>query len=131
MILWNQKLKKTIDLFRGVESEFRVRDINIDGVIESFNNGKEQGLVLVLYNKYNPNLDVCLWAYLPKERDCNNQMRIVVGKSKDRLPDNTWGEELYSEVITEKTARALHDKAREKVIELVLNNYDKKWSLKL
>lgn len=131
MILWNQKLKKTIDLFRGVESEFRVRDINIDGVIESFNNGKEQGLVLVLYNKYNPNLDVCIWAYLPKERDCNNQMRIVVGKSKDRLPDNTWSEELYSEVITEKTARALHDKAREKVIELVLNNYDKKWSLKL
>lgn len=118
-------------MFRGVESEFRVRDINIDGVIESFNNGKEQGLVLVIYNKYNPNLDVCLWVYLPNERDCNNQLRIVMGKSKDRLPDNTWSEELYSEVITAKTARALHDKSREKVIDLILNNYDKKWSLKL
>ena len=42
-----------------------------------------------------------------------------------------WTNELYEEIITSTTARDLHKEAREIVIELIENNYNKKWSLKI
>lgn len=120
-----------MDLFKAVENEFRRRDINIDGIFETFNDGKEQGMVLKLYNKYNADLDICLWAYLPSDRDCTNQMRIVIAKKRDCLENNMWTNEIYDQIITKKTSRELHQEVRELVIELIENNYNKKWELKI
>lgn len=131
MLVWNQKIRKTMDLFKAVENELRSRNINVDGIIETFNDGREQGMVLKIYNKYNSDLDICLWAYLPDNRDCTNQMRIVIAKKRDCLENNMWTNELYEEIITSTTARDLHKEAREIVIELIENNYNKKWSLKI
>ena len=49
-----------MDLFKAVENELRSRNINVDGIIETFNDGREQGMVLKIYNKYNADLDICL-----------------------------------------------------------------------
>ena len=51
MIVWNEKIKKSDDVIKAVINELYKIQINIDGVVENFNNGKEQGSVLKLYDK--------------------------------------------------------------------------------
>ncbi len=131
IILWNNKIKKTNDLFKAVDNELSKRNINIDGTVETFNDGIEQGMVLKIFNKYNPNLDICIWAYLPYNRDCNNQIRIVLGKQSNCLPNNMWDSELVSKVVTSSNVRDMHNEAREYIIELIKNNYNKRYSLKI
>ena len=131
IILWNDKIRKVNDIFKAVDNELAKRDINVDGTVETFNDGIEQGMVLKIFNKYNPNLDICVWTYLPKDRDCNNQIKIVVAKQSDCLPNNLWTNEITSEIITESKVKDMHNKAREYIIDVVEKNFDKKYSLKI
>lgn len=90
MIVWNEKVKKSEDVIKAVINQLYKDQINTDGVVEIFNNGKEQGCVLKLFDKYNPNLDLCIWAYLPNNRKMNNHMEIIIGKHINCNNLNMW-----------------------------------------
>lgn len=132
IILWNYKIKKVNELFKAVDNELQKRKVNVDGTIETFNDGIEQGMVLKIFDKYNPDLDICIWAYFPEQRDCNNQVKIILGKQINCLKNNMWdSNELTCNIITNTNAREMHNMAREYIIELINNYYERNYHFKI
>ena len=103
MIVWSDKVRKPVEIFRAVSNELLKREIDIDGVIEIFNDGVEQGILLKIFDKYNPNVDMCIWAYLPTERDCNNQLKVLIGHHSDCTDNNMWQGDVISKEFDLKT----------------------------
>lgn len=126
MIAWSDKIEKSRKIFPGVKDVLQKQDIDIDGVIEVFNDGIEQGTLLKIFDTYNPNVDLCIWTYLPKERDYNNQMIVLVGHHSDCTDNNMWNDKVKSKVFTFSKARDLHDAVREYVVEVITSKLDKK-----
>lgn len=125
MIVWSDKVRKSVEIFKSVSNELLKRELDLDGIIEIFNDGVEQGTLLKIFDKYNPNIDICIWTYLPTERDCNNQMKVVVGHHIDCLPNNMWQGELPYKVFTMLTAKDLHKSVRDYILEVITTNLDK------
>lgn len=126
MIVWNEKIKKSEDVIKAVINELYKVQINIDGVVENFNNGKEQGSVLKLYDKYNPTMDMCLWVYLPSDRPVNNHMEVIVGKHINCNEMNMWeGADLEIYSFEDVKAREMHKKTRDFVMDIITNNLEK------
>ena len=126
MIVWNEKVKKSEDVIKSVINELYKVQINIDGVAENFNNGKEQGSVLKLYDKYNPLIDLCLWVYLPSNRSMNNHIEVFVGKHINCNELNMWdGADLETYSFEDVKAREMHKKARDFIMEVITNNLEK------
>ena len=126
MILWNEKIKKSQDIINAVINQLLKETINTDGVAETFNNGKEQGCVLKIYDKYNPNLDLCFWIYLPNNRTINNQVSVIVGKHINCNDNNVWcGSDLDSYTFEDNVAREMHKKVRDFILETIKENFNK------
>lgn len=126
MIVWNEKVKKSEDVIKSVINELYKVQINIDGVAENFNNGKEQGSVLKLYDKYNPLIDLCLWVYLPSNRSMNNHIEVIVGKHINCNELNMWdGADLETYSFEDVKAREMHKKARDFIMQVITNNLEK------
>lgn len=125
MIVWSDKIKKANDIFKAVGNELLKQNIDLDGVIEIFNDGTEQGTLLKLYDKYNPEIDLCIWAYLPSERDCNNQMKVLIGHQSDCTKLNTWSAGVPYKIFTQDRAIHLHKEVRDYVIKEITTRLDK------
>lgn len=129
MILFHQTLTKSEKVFKAVINELSKQDINLDGVIESFNH-KEQGYVLKIYDKYNPDIDICIWAYLPKERDYTNQMKVIIGRHSNCNDINLWqGDNLISEIFSDVKAIEMHRQARDFIMDTIKENLDRNYEL--
>lgn len=126
MIVWNEKIKKSEDVIKAVINQLYKETINTDGVVEIFNNGKEQGCLLKIFDKYNPNLDLCFWIYMPSDRKVNNQMDIIVGKHINCNKSNMWdGDDLDYISFEDAKAREMHNKARDYIIDFIKENFTK------
>lgn len=125
MIVWSDKVRKPVEIFRAVSNELLKREIDIDGVIEIFNDGVEQGTLLKIFDKYNPNVDMCIWAYLPTERDCNNQLKVLIGHHSDCTDNNMWQGDVISKIFTQVRARELHQEVRDYIIDNITIRLDK------
>lgn len=125
MIVWSDKVRKPVEIFRAVSNELLKREIDIDGVIEIFNDGVEQGTLLKIFDKYNPNVDMCIWAYLPTERDCNNQLKVLIGHHSDCTDNNMWQGDVISKIFTQARARELHQEVRDYIIDNIAIRLDK------
>lgn len=126
MIVWNEKIKKTEDIIKAVINELYKEQLNIDGVVEVFNNGKEQGTLLKIYDKYNPSLDICVWLYMPSGRNINNEINVIFGKHINCNELNMWdGVDLDSYTFSDAKAREMHNKTRDFIIEEIINNIEK------
>ena len=125
MIMLNEKIKKTYKVFTGVTDVLQKQGIDIDGVIEIFNNGIEQGTLLKIFDKYDPQVDICIWAYLPEEREVNNQMKIIIGHHCDCELNNMWKATIKEVTFTQNKARDLHDEVRKYVVDYITSNFDK------
>ncbi len=125
MIVWSDKVRKPVEIFRAVSNELLKREIDIDGVIEIFNDGVEQGTLLKIFDKYNPNVDMCIWAYLPTERDCNNQLKVLIGHHSDCTDNNMWQGDVISKIFTQARARELHQEVRDYIIDNITIRLDK------
>lgn len=111
---------------RAVINELLKDSINTDGVVETFNNGKEQGCVLKVFDKYNPNLDLCFWVYMPSNRDINNQISVVVGKHINCNNMNMWeGADLEEYTFEDASVREMHKKIRDFVLDTIKENMNK------
>lgn len=105
MIVWSDRIKKATDIFKAVSNQLLKLEFDVDGVIEIFNNGAEQGTLLKIFDKYDPTLDLCIWVYLPRERDYNNQMEVLVGHHIDCTENNMWRENVKPKIFTQIRAR--------------------------
>lgn len=130
MIVWNEKIKKSEDIIKAVINELYKEVINTDGVVEVFNNGKEQGCLLKLFDKYNPNLDLCMWIFMPSDRKVNNQIEVVIGKHINCNKLNMWdGDGLESYSFEDAKAREMHNKTRDFIIEKIKSNFERTYDL--
>ena len=131
MILWNEKIKKSQDIINAVINQLMKGDINTDGVVETFNNGKEQGCVLKIFDKYNPNLDLCFWIYLPNKRNKNNQVSVIVGKQTDCDSMNMWSNDPECYTFEDSVAREMHKKTRDFILDTIKENMNKTRDIRL
>ena len=115
MIVWNTMVEKADKVLKAVNNELAIKGIKIDGVVEPFNNGREKGMVLKIYDSYNPEIDLCIWVYLPKNRLTNNEMNKL-------LPSKT---------ISNKVARAMHNEAREYITNVIEDYLNKNLNVSL
>ncbi len=130
MIVWSDKIRKSNDIFKSVAAELLKLNIDLDGVIEIFNNGAEQGTLLKIFDTYDTNIDICIWVYLPQERDCDNQMEVLIGHHSDCTDNNMWKDNLKPKIFTQDRARELHKEVRDYILEILTSRLDKKISRK-
>ncbi len=83
-------LKSVID---KCNKEFK----GLDGILEVFNNTREQGFVLKIYNSYDPTYDTCIWVF---EIPLQDQLNVIFGNRRDCTLDNQWNEEMFKSRIT-------------------------------
>lgn len=130
MIVWNEKIKKSQDVIQAVINQLYKETINTDGVVEIFNNGKEQGCVLKLFDKFNPNLDLCMWVYMPSDRKVNNHIEVIIGKHINCNKLNMWdGDELESFVFENSKAREMHNQTRDFMLEKIKDNFERTYNI--
>lgn len=130
MIVWNEKIKKSQDVIQAVINQLYKETINTDGVVEIFNNGKEQGCVLKLFDKFNPNLDLCMWVYMPSERKINNHIEVVIGKHINCNKLNMWdGDDLESFSFENAKAREMHNQTRDFMLEKIKDNFERTYNI--
>lgn len=131
MIVWNEKIKKSQDVIQAVINQLYKETINTDGVVEIFNNGKEQGCVLKLFDKFNPNLDLCMWVYMPSDRKVNNHIEVVVGKHINCNQLNMWdGDGLESYSFEDSKAREMHNQTRNFMLEKIKENFERIYNIR-
>ncbi len=131
MIVWSDKIRKSNDIFKSISAELLKLNIDLDGVIEIFNNGIEQGTLLKIFDTYDPNIDLCIWAYLPQDRDCDNQMEVLIGHHSDCTNNNMWESNVKPRIFTQVRARELHKEVRNYILEVITSRLDKKISGKV
>lgn len=130
MIVWHEKIKKSENIINAVINQLYKDQINTDGVVEIFNNGKEQGCVLKLFDKYNPNIDLCIWVYLPSDRKINNHMDVIIGKHINCNEINMWeGANLNSFSFEDAKVREMHNKTRDFIIDIITKNLEKTYDI--
>ena len=131
MIVWNEKVKKSQDVINAVINQLYKEDINTDGVVEIFNDGKEQGCVLKLFDKYNPNLDMCMWVYMPNDRKINNHIELIIGRHINCNKLNMWdGENLDYYEFEDPKARQMHNITRDFMLEKIRDNMERTYNIR-
>ena len=131
LIVWNEKVKKSQDVINAVINQLYKEDINTDGVVEIFNDGKEQGCVLKLFDKYNPNLDMCMWVYMPNDRKINNHIELIIGRHINCNKLNMWdGENLDYYEFEDPKARQMHNTTRDFMLEKIRDNMERTYNIR-
>ena len=125
MIKLDDRIKKSYGVLCAVNNELLKLELDFDGVIGVFNDGIEEGSVIKIYDTFNPNIDLCIWCYLPADREANNQMKILVGHHSDCANNNMWFKELPSKIFTQAKARELHKEARDYILNVIASNVEK------
>ncbi len=131
MIVWNVNIKKSNDIIKGVNNELYKKNINIDGVVEPFNNGVEKGMVLKLYDSYNEDVDICIWVYQKHDRNTNNEMCVILGHHSDCKKNNMWSDKLTGKIIKDSNARVMHNKTRDYIIGEIEKIISKNLNIKI
>lgn len=132
MIVWNEKVRRSEDVINAVINQLYKENINTDGEVEIFNNGVEQGCLLKIFDKYNPNLDLCFWVYLEKNRKTNNEITVIVGRHINCNEMNMWdNSDLEKTTFVDSVARQVHNKARDYIIDYVIKRFDKLYGMNI
>lgn len=130
MVLWNEKIKKSDGVIRAVTNELLKLTVSVDGVVDYFNDGKEQGILLKIYDKYNPSLDVCFWVYLPQDRSTDNELQVIMGKHSNCNKISMWyGEDLKIETFTNSIAREMHRACRDYIMQEIVDHLNRTYDI--
>jgi len=90
----------------------------MDGILEVFNNKREQGFVLKIYDSYDPDYDTCVWVF---EIPLQEQLNVIFGKRIDATIDNKWTDEMFKSRITFDSLQV------KEVIDLIFNHLKEKY----
>lgn len=131
IIVWNEKIRRSQDVVRAVIDQINKDTYTVDGVAETFNNGKQQGCVLKLFDKYNPDVDMCIWVYLPAKRKVNNHIEIIIGKHIDCNKLNMWDEssDLKKISIEDRVALKMHGKTRDTILDIIRKKLERVYDI--
>ncbi|MBO5530500.1 MAG: hypothetical protein J5970_03800 [Bacilli bacterium] len=64
----------------------------LDGIIEVFNNSRDQGYILKIYDSYDPEYDTCVWIY---DQPYDEKLVVIYGNRLDCSVDNSWNKEMF------------------------------------
>lgn len=111
MILLHKSIKRSEDYVRSLKKLFEINCKTIDGVIETFNNGREQGFVIKIYNSYNRDSDLCIWLF---ESLDEKNIQIAYGTHSNIDKQNNWIEKKKNNfkeypIITDIKVRIIAD----------------------
>ena len=68
----------------------------LDGILEVFNNAREQGFILKIYDSYDPTYDTCIWVF---EIPLQEQLNVIFGNRGECSKENYWTEEMFKSRI--------------------------------
>lgn len=123
MLVWNLMIEKPNKILKGVKDSLNKKDIAIDGVVDVFNDGKEKGMLLKIFDKYDETLDWCVWVYQPANRVTNNEVKVMFGTHDDILPNNLWKRDLPSKIIERKEYKEMHNLTRDYIVDEILEKF--------
>lgn len=92
----------------------------LDGILEVFNNTREQGFVLKIYDSYDPTYDTCIWVF---EIPLQDQLNVIFGNRKDCTADNHWNEEMFKSRITFNSLQT--KEVIDTIFDYIKESYDK------
>lgn len=68
----------------------------LDGILEVFNNTREQGFLLKIYDSYDPMYDTCIWVF---EMPLQEQLNVIFGNRAECTQENHWNKEMFKSRI--------------------------------
>lgn len=92
----------------------------VDGILEVFNNSREQGFVLKIYDSFDPTYDTCIWVF---ELPLQEKLNVIFGNRLDCTVDNKWNKEMFDGRITFDTVQA--KKVINTIFDYIKDKYDK------
>lgn len=87
----NNSLKVSEAVFKKLEEKLGDKHL-LNGFYDTFNNCRESGLVLTIYDNNRDN-HLCIWAC---ESGNSDQIMIVIGNEKDKDANNMFDDEAYN-----------------------------------
>lgn len=92
----------------------------VDGILEVFNNSREQGFVLKIYDSFDPTYDTCIWVF---ELSLQEKLNVIFGNRLDCTVDNKWNKEMFDGRITFDTVQA--KEVINTIFDYIKDKYDK------
>lgn len=92
----------------------------VDGILEVFNNSREQGFVLKIYDSFDPTYDTCIWVF---ELPLQEKLNVIFGNRLDCTVDNKWNKEMFDGRITFDAVQA--KEVINTIFDYIKDKYDK------
>lgn len=92
MIIKHKSIDLSSRIVNGIYDKSNKEFKGLDGIIEVFNNTRDQGYILKIYDSYDPMYDTCIWIYdIPFEE----KIAVIYGNRLDCNLDNSWNKEMF------------------------------------
>ena len=92
MIMKHKSIDFSSRIVNGIYDKSNKNFKGLDGIIEVFNNNRDQGYVLKIYDSYDPNYDTCIWIY---DVPYDDKIAVIYGNRSDCGEFNSWNKEMF------------------------------------
>ena len=123
MIVKHKSLNISDRLFKSLIDRANKEFKGLDGIVEVFNNEREQGYLLKIYDSFDPDYDTCIWLF---EMPLQEELNIVIGSRKDCLKNNTWTSEMFNTRIKYETSK--YKEVEDFIFNYLKETYDKSFN---
>lgn len=118
MIVRHKSLNYSERVIKSVIDKINKEFKGLDGILEVFNNSREQGFILKIYDSYDPNYDTCIWVF---EIPLQDQINVIFGSRMKCTDDNKWDKEMFESRIIFKSLQT------SEVIDYIFDNIKSKY----
>lgn len=92
MIMKHKSIDLSSRVVNGIYDKANKSFKGLDGIIEVFNNTRDQGYILKIYDSYDPQYDTCIWVY---DVPYDEKLVVIFGNRLDCNSDNYWNKEMF------------------------------------
>ena len=118
MIVRHKSLNYSERVIKSVIDKINKEFKGLDGILEVFNNSREQGFILKIYDSYDPNYDTCIWVF---EIPLQDHINVIFGSRMKCTDDNKWDKEMFESRIIFKSLQT------SEVIDYIFDNIKSKY----
>ena len=92
MIMKHKSIDLSSRVINGIYDKANKNFKGLDGIIEVFNNSRDQGYILKIYDSYDPQYDTCIWVY---DVPYDEKLVVIFGNRLDCNSNNSWNKEMF------------------------------------